>query len=272
MSSNAKKLGLGIVTIVGVALIVVSLRSRHSKQSGTATEPEPAAESVAAATPSAAPADTEVQSLKGRLAGEIRARQRAEAEAAALRDKVATAPTNVAVARGMVQEIGKRAGTFLPAMGELQALTGRDPSTLSPDEKRRLLELQRDHAKFLGALPEITAFQDKPEEYGRFFSSMFQQAAGLNDAQAAQIEDYMRQRAMVMNQLGLNSAKEPTDPKLEEAWEERRDQFNEQTATGLKGILPPGAAEKVGFGPELMEFLEMDFDKLNLRPAENKAQ
>ena len=27
-------------------------------------------------------------------------------------------------------------------------------------------------------------------------------------------------------------------------------------------LMPPGAAEKVNFGPELMEFLEMDFDKL----------
>jgi hypothetical protein len=31
---------------------------------------------------------------------------------------------------------------------------------------------------------------------------------------------------------------------------------------GLKTILPAGAAGKVNFGPVLMEFLKMDFDKL----------
>jgi hypothetical protein len=81
----------------------------------------------------------------------------------------------------------------------------------------------------------------------------------------------MRERGSTMNQLRLNAANEPTDPKLEEAWEAQRDAFNEQTASGLKSVLPPGAAEKVGFGPELLEFLEMDFDKLNMKPPEPKA-
>lgn len=76
---------------------------------------------------------------------------------------------------------------------------------------------------------------------------------------------------MMMNQLGLNAAKEPTEPKLEEEWEERRDKFNEKTAEGLKAALPPGAAEKINFGPELMEFLEMDFDKLTLKPVGKTA-
>jgi hypothetical protein len=99
---------------------------------------------------------------------------------------------------------------------------------------------------------------------------MLQEAATLNDLQAAQVEEFMRQRAMVMNQLELNAAKEPSDPKLEEAWEERRDHFNEQTANGLKAILPPGAAEKVRWGPELLEFLEMDFRQAHAA-GENRA-
>jgi hypothetical protein len=195
----------------------------------------------------------------------MRARQRAEAEAAALRDKSSAAvpaQSNIVVSLGKVEDLGQRAGTLLAGMGELNALGARDPNTLTADEKRRLLELQRDHAKLLGALPEITKFQDSPDDYGRFFKSMMQQAAGLNDAEAAQVENFMRQRAVEMNQLGLNAGKEPTDPKQEEAWEERRDQFNEQTADGLKKVLPPGAAEKAGISKELMEFLEMDFDKI----------
>jgi hypothetical protein len=124
----------------------------------------------------------------------------------------------------------------------------------------------------LGALPEITKFQDSPDDYGRFFKSMLRQAAGLNDGQAAQVEAYMRQRAVEMNQLGLNAAKEPTDQALEEAWEERRDHFNEQTAEGLKAVLPPGVAEKAGISKELMEFLEMDFDKIIPEGATAKVQ
>jgi hypothetical protein len=263
MSPTTHKIALGIVAAVAIAALIISLRSRNPLSS-------PPAESTAEAvsTPTASPDfGPEVDTLKKQLARERGARQRAEAEAAALRTRPVAQPaaqaTSLPVTLSKVDDVGKHAGTFFPAMGELNALTARDPATLSPDEKRRLLQLQRDHAKLLGALPEITGFQDDPEQYGRFFRSMFQEAAGLDEAQAAQVEEYMRQRAAMMNEQGLNAAKEPTDSALEEAWEERRDSFNEQTAQGLKAILPPGVAEKVGFGPGLMEFLEMDFDKIN---------
>jgi hypothetical protein len=273
MSSKATKAAIGIVAIAVIGLVLWKLRPRGAEQAGTVPEPGSAAEATAGEPASAAAPSARVDdsgALKRRLADEIRARQRAEAEAAALREKIAPLESNVVVSLGKVEDIGKRAGVFLPALAALEALSGRDPSTLSPDEKRQLLELQRDHAKLLGALPEIARFQDNPDEYGRFFSSMFQQAAGLTDPQAAQVQAFMRERAVVMNQLELNAGKEPTDPKLEEAWEERRDKFNEQTAEGLKGILPPGAAEKINFGPELMEFLEMDFDKLTPQASEKK--
>ena len=269
MSPNATKAVVGITAMAAIALLVLWLRPRPSEPPVIAADSP--AETPAALTTPASDGSAQIQNLKGRLAEEMRARQRAEAEAAALRQKLAPLESNVVVSLGKIEDIGKRAGTFLPALGELQALTGRDPNTLSADEKRRLLELQRDHAKLLGALPEITRFQDNPEEDGRFFSSMLQQAAGLTDPQAAQVDAYMRERATVMNQLELNAAKEPADPKLEEAWEERRDAFNEQTATGLKAILPPGAAEKAGLGPELMEFLEMDFDKITTTAPGKKA-
>jgi hypothetical protein len=262
MSSTAAKATVGIIAVAAVTLLVLWRRPQPAATPVAAPEP-PVEVRRTPPPPTAAPdASAEMMRLKARLAEEVRARQRAETEAADLRGKIAPLQSNVVVVLGKVEDMGKRAGAFLPAMGELQALSGRDPGTLSADEKRRLLELQRDHAKLLGALPEIAGFQDNPDEYGRFFSSMLQQAAGLTDAQAGQVNAYMRERAATLNQLELNTAKEPTDPKLEEAWEARRDAFNEITANGLKAILPPGAAEKAGFGPELMEFLEMDFDKL----------
>jgi hypothetical protein len=262
--SRTLKTTLVILAISAIALAFWS-RQRSAQPPAAVIEPDPpATEMASAVAPKAQAPDSsaETLALKGRLADEMRARHRAEAEAAALRDKVAPMQSNVVVSLGKVEDVGKSAGTFLPAMAELTALSARDPSTLNPDEKRRLLELQRDHAKLLGALPEITKFQDNPDDYGRFFKSMLQQAASLTDPQAAQVEAYMRQRAIEMNQQGLNAGREPTDPKLEEAWEEQRDQFNARTAEGLKGILPPGAAEKAGLSKELMEFLEMDFDKI----------
>jgi len=262
--TNMRKIALPLaVVMIGVIGIALWLRSRRAEQTTVAVDVASAPSTEKSA--QGPDANGQVNQLKGRLADEMRARQRAEAEAAALREKVAPLQSNVVVSLGRVEDIGKRAAVFLPAVGELEALAARDPSTLSAEEKRRLLQLQRDHAQFLGALPEITHFQDKPEEYGRFFRSMFQEAAGLSDPQAAQVEAYMRERATVMNQLELNAAREPSDPALEEAWEGRRDKFNEQTAEGLKALLPPGAAERIGFGPELMEFLEMDFDKLTPR-------
>ena len=272
MSRTRIGLTVTAVVVVGVAF-VVWLRQRPSDPSGPVEVTQSQHSEVPGLTTPgtlAPETDGQITDLATRLAAETRARRRAEAEAAALHQTIAPLQTNVVVSFGTVEDMGRRAGAFLPSLNELQVLSGRDAGTLSPDEKRRLLELQRDHAQLLGALPEITRFQDNPDEYARFFRSMFEQAAGLSDAQAGQIESYMRERATAMNQAGLNAAREPTDPKLEEEWEERRDKFNEQTAEGLKTILPPGAAEKVGFGPELMEFLEMDFDKLS--PPGRKPQ
>jgi hypothetical protein len=258
------------LAIAALATLLIVLR-RSPPPADSTRAPEPAAE-VQAPPAAAAPASSsEVADLKRRLAEEMRARKQAESEAAALRSRPAPVETNAVAPLVRVVETGKRAGAFVPVMGELAALSGRDAATLTPEEKRRLLELQREHAKLLGALPEITGYQDNPEQYGRFFSSMFQQAAGLSDAQAAEVEAFMRERGTTMNQLRLNAANEPSDPKLEEAWEAQRDAFNEQTAHGLKAVLPPGAAERVGFGPELLEFLEMDFDKLNMKTPETKA-
>jgi len=274
MSRGTKNIFV-LLGIVAIAL-VFWYRQRAAQPASPVTEPELRANETAAtaAAPKTEPADAnrELQAMKGRLADEMRARQRAEAEAAALRAKVGPLESNVVISLGKVEDMGTRAGMLLPAIGELNALAARDPNTLTPEEKRRLLELQREHAKLLGTLPEITKFQDNPDDYGRFFKSMLQQAAGLTDPQAAQVEAYMRQRGIEMNQLGLNAAKEPTDPKLEGAWEEQRDQFNERTTEGLKGILPPGAAEKAGLSKELMEFLEMDFDKLVPQSAAVKTQ
>jgi len=91
---------------------------------------------------------------------------------------------------------------------------------------------------------------------------MIQQSAGLTEPQGDSVDAYMRQRAQLMNQQGLNAGREPQDAQLEAAWEARRDAFNTQTATGLQNLLPPGAAQKAGISPELLEFLEMDFDKI----------
>ncbi len=271
MSRNTKV--IFVVAAIAAVSFVVWRRQRPVEQAATEVAQPAATPAPAPARPSPGPDNSgQIENLKGRLADEIRARARSEAEAAALRAKVAPLESNVVVSLGKVEDVGKRAGVFLPALVEMDALASKDLSTLTAEEKRRLLQLQRDHAQLLGALPEIARFQDNPDEYGRFFSSMFQQAAGLTEPQAAQVQDFMRQRAVLMNEQELNAAKEPADPKLEEVWEERRDKFNEQTAEGLKSILPPGAAEKVNFGPELMEFLEMDFDKLSPKAPEKKAQ
>ena len=251
------------VVIALVVLIGAFLWLRHRPAPASVTVAEAPSEKPAAerrAPP--AKVDGQVQQLQGQLAREESARERAEEEAAALRKKIAPLEGNVVVSFGTVEEMGKRAGTLLPALSELQALRSRDPASLTPAEKKRFLELQRDHAQLLGALPEITHFQDNPLEYGRFFSSMLQQAAGLTDEQAGEVNAYMLDRGTMMNQLGLNSAKKPSDGTLEDAWEKKRDEFNEETAEGLKGLMPAGAAQKAGFNAELMEFLEMDFDKL----------
>ena len=158
--------------------------------------------------------------------------------------------------------MSRRAGMSVAAWFAM-ALQKRSPrATLSADEKRRLLDLQRQHAEVLGMLPEIAGFQDRPEEYGKFFRNMIQQSAGLTEPQGDSVDAYMRQRAQLMNQQGLNAGREPQDAQLEAAWEARRDAFNTQTATGLQNLLPPGAAQKAGISPELLEFLQMDVDNI----------
>ena len=162
---------------------------------------------------------------------------------------------------GKIEDMGKRTGMILPALGELRELSSRDRATLSADEKRRLLDLQRQHADVLGMLPEIANFQNNPAEYANFFRNMVQQAAGPTGPQADSVEAYMRQRAVGLNEQGLNTAKEPTDSAKEEPWEEKRDEYNVETANGLRALLPPDAADSAGVTPQLLEFLELDFDK-----------
>jgi hypothetical protein len=272
MSSHNRTVIFGIAAVGAIALVIL-FRPPNPESPGPvagSTAATPAASQKVTPTPDA---DEEIETLKKQLARERAARQRAEAELAALRNKPVPQPlTNVVVLPRKVEEVGKQAGAFLPVMAELTALSRRDPGTLSAEEKRRLLQLQRDHAKLLGALPEITAYQDNPEQYGKFFRSMVQEAAGLSEPQAAQVEEYMTQRATMMNGLGLNAGKEPTDPKLEEDWEARRDTFNAQTAEGLKAVLPPNVADRAGLSAELLEFLEMDFDKVTPQSIAQRQQ
>jgi hypothetical protein len=170
----------------------------------------------------------------------------------------------VVVVLGNVEDIGKQTATMLRGWKELEDLAEREPALLTVEEKARLLALQRQHAQAIGILPEIAGFQDRPEEYGRFFRAMIQDSLELPDALAAQVETYMRQRAVEMNRLGLNNGKEPTDPQQEATWEQQRDEFNEQTFDGLGKILPAEQLKSAGFGPPLLELLENDFDKLTL--------
>jgi hypothetical protein len=169
----------------------------------------------------------------------------------------------VVVVLGKVEDVGKQTSHMLKDWTELEELSEHAPATLTPEQKARLLTLQRQHAQALGILPEIAGFQDRPDEYGRFFRSMIQESLTLPDAQAAQVESYMRQRAEEMNRLGLNNGKEPTDAAQEAAWEQRRDVFNEQTFDGLSRFIPAETLKQAGFGPPLMELLENDFDQFS---------
>ena len=263
-------LGVSFVAVIAISFVIFWPSDADTGTPAPVAVPAPPVFSppVAEIFPAAdKPSDTaRVRDLEDRLKEESRARQKAEADAEMLRTRVAPLEGKVVVLLGTVGDIGKRAGSILPVLRELRTLATRDRTTLSADEKRRLLDLQRQHADVLGMLPEIAGFQDNPAEYGSFFRSMVQEAASLTDAQANQVESYMRQRATNMGQLGLNTAKEPTNPTLEEQWEDRRDQFNEKTATGLQALLPPGAADKAGINAQLMELLEMDFDKAEADP------
>jgi hypothetical protein len=167
----------------------------------------------------------------------------------------------VVVVLGKVEDIGKQTSHMLRDWEALEDLSEKEPTSLTVAEKAQLLTLQRSHAQALGILPEIAGFQDRPEEYGRFFRTMVQESLALPDPQANQVESYMRQRAVEMNRLGLNNGKEPADPKAEAAWEAQRDEFNEATFAGLQKLLPADQLKQAGIGAPLLELLENDFDK-----------
>ena len=176
---------------------------------------------------------------------------------------------SVVVSFGKVEDIGKQAGYILPLLAEMRSLSSSDPSRLTADQRSHLLDLQRRYADLLGVLPEIAGFQNVPAEYGKFFSNMARQAAGLDAWQTAQVDNFMRARANEMIQAGLNDAKKPADPAQMDAWESRRDQFNEQTIAGLREVLTPEVATRAGLNEQTMEFFETDFDKARLQPALN---
>lgn len=176
---------------------------------------------------------------------------------------------NVVVSFGKIEEIGLQAGYILPSLAEMRALAAMDPAKLASEQRRHLLDLQRRYTDLLGVLPEIAGFQNNPAEYGKFFANMARQSAGLSESQASQVDGYMRARANEMIQSGLNEASQPSDPAQMDAWEARRDQFNEQTVAGLRQVLSPQIADRAGINTQLLEFLERDFDKAGKQPGLN---
>jgi hypothetical protein len=177
-------------------------------------------------------------------------------------DKVAAAlQDQVVVTLGKVEDVGRQAGVMLLNQPELAALQALDPATRTPEQSRRLLELERQRASALGALPEIEHFQDNPDEYARFFGSLLTEAGKLDAAQSKAVTEYMRARGTEMIAAGLNAGKEPDDVAQEEVWEEQRDAFNEETVDGVAKLLPPGEAERIGFTDKFIELMEQDFDK-----------
>jgi len=261
------------ISIIGLAVFVVAAAGWWVFQAGAANRgpstetgalpnvPMQGRLSAGQAMPSDGDASAEVRELQQRLAVEQQARKRAEAEADVLRRASEPLRKEVVVSYGKVEDIGRQAGFIFPLLSEMRSLAARDPATLSPAEKSRLLDLQRRYADMLGVLPEIAGFQNNPEEYGNFFRHMTQQAADLSNAQADQVDLFMQQRAREMIRSGLNAGSKPADQAQQDTWEEQRDQFNEQTADGLRQLLSPALADKAGIDPQLMEFLETDFDK-----------
>jgi hypothetical protein len=172
-----------------------------------------------------------------------------------------TLRNNVVINLGKVEDIGKQAATMMTTRMELKSLRAIAPADRTPEQAARLLELERQHAVALGMVSEISSFQDNPDEYGRFFSSLLQQSAGLNDAQTTQMNQYMRGRSEAMIAAGFNAANQPSDPTLAAEWETRRDAFNKATADGVAAMLTPGMANQIGFTPGFLEMMEQDFDK-----------
>ncbi|RYD35625.1 MAG: hypothetical protein EOP86_08005 [Verrucomicrobiaceae bacterium] len=168
---------------------------------------------------------------------------------------------NVVVNLGKVEDIGRKAAELMLTQGELAGLRSIDQGLRTPEQKGRLLELERQRAATLGTLEEIEGFQDNPDEYSRFFSSLLSKAANLDEARTNSVAEYMRGRSEVMVAGRLSAANKPADPQQQEDWEERRDAFNEETVEGAAKLLPPGEAERVGFTSKFLELLERDFDK-----------
>ncbi len=207
------------------------------------TAPSTASQPAASTTPATTPATGAPKTLSD-----------ADKIAAALKDQVV-------VTLGKVEDVGRQAGSMLLAQPELAALQALDPATRTPEQNRRLRELERQRASALGTLPEVAQFQDNPDEYARFFGSLLTEAAKLDAAQSKAVTDYMRTRGTEMVAAGFNAAKKPADAAQEDVWEEKRDAFNEETVEGVEKILPPGEAERIGFTDKFMELMEQDFDK-----------
>ena len=174
---------------------------------------------------------------------------------------VAELKGQVVVSLGKVEDIGRQAAVMLLTEKELAALRAIDAAARTPEQRRRLLELERQRAATLGMLPEVAQFQNNPDEYARFFGSLLTEAAGLDAAQTKTVTEFLRRRGEAMIAAGLNAAKEPGDAAQEEVWEEKRDGFNEETVEGVAQLLPPGTAERIGFTDKFMELMEQDFDK-----------
>ena len=216
-------------------------KARDSALSHGGIQPGPAAAPSAMAKPASGNAETRKPSAADRALAELAG--------------------EVVVSHGKVEDIGRQAAVVMLAKKELKGLKGIQIPERTPEQRRRILELERQRADMLGVLPEVAGFQNNPDEYSRFFTGLIQSAAGLDQSQTSAVSDYMRSRGQEMVSAGLNAAKMPADAEAMDAWEVRRDAFNAATVAGVAAILPPGEADRIGFNNAFMELLERDFDR-----------
>ncbi|HTD85092.1 MAG TPA: hypothetical protein VK850_00820 [Candidatus Binatia bacterium] len=126
---------VGIVIVAGIAIVV------WCNQHRTAPARNPAASDLSA----------EVATLKARLAQEVRARQDAEAQAAALRKRVMPFDTNVFVSFRKVEDLTKRSRASLPIM--VSMMEGVEAA-----ERHNLFEMQRYQRRVLRSHSESNMF------------------------------------------------------------------------------------------------------------------
>lgn len=235
-----------IVSVVGAGLAWFGI-SNYSKRLALEDELQLARSKVAMVTTAESregvPAETsaiDTSNLEQQLAEVTAERDDLNQRLAELNEAVGDLSQDVVVNLGRIQDLG---GNYARLMVEAQGLVARfadENQSTSAEERQELMkEFLQGASDITAAVPEIIGFEEQPKDMSRFFQSLYQELAEIDEAQAQSLAPVIERlyTDAIEQRLTMKAAPKLNADEFDE-WKGRRDAFFAEGRAELLELLP----------------------------------